>query len=225
MRKLLTLVSLITLFQLEAQAGFCVVSLGSGQVDGIASKTSQQISKYKILISEIISKKPNNKDPGYPLKWSCSYGGCITYSAQIVSALKKIQMPVERIEVNVDFKLDRPNLPRIAYHYFVIDRSIPGSEIIIDPTYKQFFRTEISEPDIFVGTRKQLEDLFIRYKDYFKSQNAEDNNRSLDPVGTVEVIYGYGRGEKNERGESARAQKNEPVQRPHSHSAFSSNMG
>lgn len=228
MRKLLTVVSLITLLQSQAYAGFCGQWLGRQQaMPQPMSVASELIVKYKTMITAIVSKASENPDPNYPTRWSCDYGSCIAMSAQLLTALKTYQMPIERVEVNSLFKIFGHDLPTGAFHFFLVDRSISGQEIIIDSTYKQFFYQNISEPDIFVGTRKELEQLFLRHRDNIKPQNADDAKRALDPVGVVEVIYGYGRGEKTNRNEPARVQSAPTLYRPpgSTNPSFSSNLG
>ena len=205
MRKLLTLVSFITLFQLEAQAGFCFNWFGFGKkAETVSDSSAPQVAEYKSIISILKRKTPREANIGFGEKWSCDYGSCIPLSAQMFTALKTMQMTVERVEVNSLFKIGGLDLPSGAFHFFLVDRTNPNAEIIIDPTYLQFFKGPIPEPDIFIGTRAQLEALFLKHRAYIKPQNADDARRSLDPIGVVEVFYGYGRGEQTTRKEPSR---------------------
>ena len=84
-------------------------------------------------------------------------------------------------------------------HYFLVDKSTP-KEIIIDPTYKQFFDEDIPEASVFIGTRRQLENLFMRHQDHIHSLSPSVNQMDLDPISIVEAIYGYGRLKLSEDG-------------------------
>lgn len=122
-------------------------------------------------------------------------------SAQI--ALAAFHMPIERVAILTMFRLQQSGLPNGVFHFFAIDRSVKHNETIIDPTYKQFFNGPIPEPDIFVGTRADLEAIFIRYHSRIRLQDGSDP-MSLDPKGIAEAYYGYDRGEKTKYGPASR---------------------
>jgi len=164
-----------------------------------------KINLYKELIQSLIQHEPYSVDPMFrETEWSCTSGRCIPMSDQMQSALAGFGMPVEKAAVNAIYPQDISGLPRMGgLHFFVVDRSVPEMEIIIDPTYKQFFTNAIGEPDIFVGTRHDLIAIFGRYKDFLKPQDGSDP-KDLDPAGVVETYFGFGRAETNKYGQPSR---------------------
>ena len=149
---------------------------------------SDKIRHYKTLIESLDQTST---------RWSCRSGLCLSLSQQLATALQSMGMPAERAGVSSIYPQQDPLLPKYGgFHFFVIDRCNPHTEIIIDSTYKQFFIKNIPESEIFVGTREDLIQIFTRYKKLIRLQDGGDP-KYLDPAGIVETYYGFGRAELN----------------------------
>ena len=213
LRNFLTVVSLLTFLYLPAQAGFCRALFG------IFAPKKERISEVSVMelvelyqneIRELMRYSPRSLNLSYSDKWSCDMGGCIPFSGQLQFALQSRGYKTDRIKVE-GFYNDHPHLPSYSYHFFlrVLDQN-SGKEIIIDPTYKQFFYKLDQEPSVFVGTRKQLENLFRRNIRSVHLMHPRDNKKELDPEGVVEMIYGYDRGEISSSGAPSRQYLSQP---------------
>lgn len=170
-----------------------------------SSPEAEVIRSYRQIIEEITAVPGKRHFPEFENRWSCVEGGCVSLSYQIQKILKVHGYPVKRIAVKNVRPVPARNAPNGAFHYFVIDDvSVPGVEIIIDPTYKQFFSQPSSDPDIFVGTRDDIETLYRRRESDIRGDYIT-MIMSFDPVATSQMNYGYGTGAKDREGNVTRS--------------------
>lgn len=94
--------------------------------------------------------------------WTCDYGGCVPFSAQLKVALDQVKVNLQNVKVSHQMNLLTEQGPRAGnfYHYFLEDRTWgAGGEIIVDPTIMQFFKVRpvgLDRSGIFVGGREEL---------------------------------------------------------------------
>ena len=119
--------------------------------DHLAPKSTMRSPTEALIINytEAITRLMNHN---LHLRWHSSEGGCYLYSYGLLRALSLFGFHLKRILVADE---------NGAEHAFLIDEA-SGKEIIIDPTYLQFFKKgEVSHlPPIFVGTPYELIRLF-----------------------------------------------------------------
>jgi hypothetical protein len=185
MKKLLTIVFLLTLIQNQAFAAFsCSVFFERLLNREITTQTWQQLQSYKNFLSKLSSTNPKELNPGFRDKWSCDSQGCMVFSSQLHYILRTNHFPTEKVVAR----------SITGQHAFLVDRTNHENEILIDPTYKQFFRKNaVNEPDIFIGTRAQLIQLFQKYRKDLIPRTLEEINQELDAAEYAEYQYGFGR--------------------------------
>ena len=84
-----------------------------------------------------------------------------------------------------------------SHHEFLILEE-DGVLLIIDPTYKQFFARDPGGPDLFIGTRAKLDEVFQVNRDLiveeaFHTRSDYDGFRigSYSPPKFIDKIYGF----------------------------------
>jgi hypothetical protein len=171
---------------------------------GVLEQPATRIAFLENLIKKVTAEKaPSHRFRSLVFDdWSCiSGGGCQHLSFQLMDRM----MPQADVQIrnvmNVRNVLLTTGEEQESYaaHFFLVDQNEgTDDEIIIDPTYLQFFRNAetMNLPHIFVGTRKQLEAVFIAQANLIKPQGAPWLE-NVEPLHFVQLIYGYGVAEKD----------------------------
>lgn len=124
---------------------------------------------------------------------------CITSSARMLDVLRQEGIPAQRFMVAQKLAIARSAgaIQILDVHYFVVvPADVPERELIIDGTYLQFFKQGAATdlPELFVGTRAQLKDIFLR-----RSAELARHAPALEPAALVEQLYGFGHAEGQRR--------------------------
>lgn len=127
------------------------------------SRPMNELSKYKKAVQQLINGSYERER--YSKEGHClDYGTNLLYELQMMG-FKNLQLaettPKKLIQLNTKSG-KKEQADRI--HFFLVDRvSNPKTEIIIDPTYLQFFNKKELSPTtspIFVGTKEELIQLY-----------------------------------------------------------------
>lgn len=132
-----------------------------------------QIKKYLGIISAL----PGRFKDKSGFNWSNIRGGCYDFS-YIYWRILKNGFPVKRIRNRISITSES-GFDVYTDHFFVIDDSLgEENEIIIDASYCQFFKTIPDElSPIFVGTRRDLIQLFLLYQNNIDWRNIAGPSR------------------------------------------------
>ncbi len=150
------------------------------------------VRTIRILVDQI-SRRPG--------RWSCDIGSCIPLTLKWSEALTEWGIPGVAPTLVSQTPRGVKGAPSSVYHAFiVIPASVPGDEIIVDPTYRQYLYYAEGLPQIFVGTRQELVEIFTQYTSVDMDAVTElDPGTDLDPERYVEAVYGFGFSPKSAR--------------------------
>jgi hypothetical protein len=131
--------------------------------------------------------------------WTHCSGGCLDAANLNYAALGRLGFRNLQVVHVGTSKSVRGAFKADSWHVFLIDDFSCSEEIIIDPTFKQFFYgnwESLPGPDFFVGTRKDLEDFFSKNLAHAALSIGESASTlsNPNPKAICEKIYGYGRG-------------------------------
>jgi hypothetical protein len=164
-------------------------------------EAAKVLPRYRETMAQIASAAKTVGD----VEWSSRTGGCMIFPAKWMRPLQAKGIPVRIFGVQYN-PVILAGAPEGTLHYFLVDTiTNPGQEIIIDPTYKQFFKSDFPEPDIFIGTKEELQAVFVKYRNLISISYEITLNKTYDPVATAEVIYGFGRAGVTAAGAPTRA--------------------
>lgn len=176
-----------SLFTSSRLAIVCAMAIEAIDKERSASRTpasttatcaKTQIERYRSAL-ETISTYPRFMGRA----WTHCSGGCVDVANLNFAALRRMGFQNLNV-VLVDSSKSIYGAPAgPIWHMFIVDSKSCDEEIIIDPSFKQFFSNPLEMPglDVFVGTRGDLEA-------YYQVANY--------PKATCEKIYGYGRGSR-----------------------------
>lgn len=150
----------------------------------------QRVDNYRKAVATVLKFEP----PPF-IGWSCRSGSCTRISNALYTALTLLGIDLNLMTVSTSKHID--GAPGGAnFHAFLVDGGIGENEIIIDPTFKQYFTgNDLPGDDIFIGTHAELEDYFTTHQNQI-ARTGEEFFDSFDGKATCEKIYGYGRGAK-----------------------------
>lgn len=165
---------------LLCSTGLSYYGVSGRRLPEIAHPTAEDVRR---ALSELAADP--EQDPRIAL--ACRTQNCFPCTARLQQVLLKKGIRTKRFATDFYARVrDREGRERVftAYHWFLV---LPGTpEILIDPTYLQYFRWA-DAPAIFVGTAAQMVDF---HEDHDLIYDLEFRPR--DPSDIVYMIYGLG---------------------------------
>lgn len=120
---------------------------------------------------------------------ACATGGCFLYSQATFYHLSKSGIEnLRRINAFGIITLSGALYP--SSHAFVV-KTIGATQIIIDSTYLQFFKNgqSLGLPKVFIGTKKELTDVFKKFRAHIADIPRTIDGNKIDPVEFVEKVW------------------------------------
>lgn len=156
------------------------------------------VEDYRRTIAEIYNSLPSKEDQA---QWASAVGHCGDVSISWLPALleKGFSVSFEQTDVVGKIAPEGDHFDN-KIHFFLADRTFGAKqEIIIDPSYLQFFQEgeTLREPLIFIGTRDELQNFYGKHKQRMRLNVPEDPyTGSYDLKELISFIYSFGEYEK-----------------------------
>ena len=140
----------------------------------------ERIKTYQNIVDTQLSKalEPSIQSP----ELSCLTGKCVPISGNWAEIFRQNNLQVKRV---------------LSTHSFLIDDVMgPGKEILIDPTYLQFLKSEelkLKYKPIFVGTLDDLRSFFSQHPNDLNNQMYVNDKNTSTVDALLKYAYGVGR--------------------------------
>ena len=147
------------------QIGFLFLGMFVCSFPGFSEEKKDDLAEIQVQAYEAFLSSLEEIPPPQEPVWFSDTPYCEKLSRQLLSVLREQGFDVKLIRIQATETLELRSLENIQLpftHFFLVDDSLgPGAEIIIDPSYLQFFEEGAAPqlPAFFVGTHEDLRDL------------------------------------------------------------------
>lgn len=130
--------------------------------------------------------------------WSAEDGYCLDLSAKWLERLRRAGLPARLVTVDPALApggavADGRRVRAGKFHAVVLVGEEGPEELLLDPSYRQFFTEPSGLPEVFLGSRGQAAKLFAARRTALRVELYDDPYLGrYEPVSFAELVYGYG---------------------------------
>lgn len=130
--------------------------------------------------------------------WSAADGYCLDLSAKWFERLRRAGLPARLMTIDPALAsggavVDGRRVRAGKFHAVVLIGAEGPEELILDPSYRQFFSDSAGLPDVFLGTRAQAAALFASRRTALRVELYDDPHLGrYEPGSFAELVYGFG---------------------------------
>lgn len=146
--------------------------------------------------AEIVSEVLRLEAPYGP--WSADDGYCLDLSAKWLERLRRAGLPARLVTVDPALApggavVDGRRVRAGKFHAVVLIGEEGPEELLLDPSYRQFFADPSGLPEVFLGSRAQVARIFASRRKTLRVELHDDPFLGrYDPDSLAELVYGFG---------------------------------